>query len=193
MFSSRGVSLFLALKFGSWGRGGGTECWITDSRLLNLGVVSRLGRVEELNRGSGHPGHFPPETSLSAPSPSLQGTLFLPSPATSIFCLQLHVRGGVGRKEKFQRGETSGLPEFKTRPFLSFSPAGFPGMFSRREAWDGALSPLKTCSLVRRERVFFPTSTLWSSTRSYTFGERIHYQTLSPVRSYYTNHNPLKL
>ena len=25
MFSSRGVSLFLALKFGSWGRGGGVH------------------------------------------------------------------------------------------------------------------------------------------------------------------------
>lgn len=76
----------------------GLECWITDLRLLNLGVVSRLGRVEELNHGCGHPGHFPRRRFSLLPL-LVPSTLFLSLPATSISCLQLHVRGGVGRKE----------------------------------------------------------------------------------------------
>ena len=136
MYSSRGVSLFLALKFGNWGAGG---CYKTYLRLQNLGVVSRLDRVEELNHSRGHPGHFPRIPLSLLPLLAFQVHFSFSLPATSISCLQLHVRGGVGRKEKFQSGERSGLPEFKTRPFLSFSPAGFPGMFCIREAWDGAL------------------------------------------------------
>ena len=61
-------------------------------RLLNLGVVSRFGRVEELNHSRGHPGHFPPDTSLSALSPSVPSTLFL------FFTCHIHIMSAVTRQ-----------------------------------------------------------------------------------------------